>query len=72
MKPEHAKFIRENRKKLSMLDLSKSLGISYTKVRNYMIAENLMLSKNEWVSIRSAKVIGKPRIKKPWNWDALL
>lgn len=65
---EKQKFIKENRLKLSMIDISKAIHISYNKVRNYMVENNLMLSKTE---INNVKIIKRSNKNKSWNWDAM-
>ena len=72
MKESDKKYIQENRLKESMLGMAKDLGISYNRVRNYMITENLMLTKKQVQKIQVAKTkITKSKMK-PWNWDALI
>lgn len=67
MNTEAEQYIRENRLKESMLDMSKKINTSYNKVRNYMIANNLTLSKAE---INNVKIIKRNKPKR-WDWDAL-
>ena len=54
-----------------MLTMAKCLGISYSKVRNYMIKNNLQVSQETVFKIRSLKKRESTPNKKPWNWDAL-
>ena len=71
MNLEQQKYIKENRTKESMLTMAKCLGISYNKVRNYMILKNLQVSQDTVFKIRSLKKRESTPNKKPWNWDAL-
>jgi hypothetical protein len=71
MNLEQQKYIKENRTKESMLTMAKCLGISYNKVRNYMIFKNLQVSQETVFKIRSLKNRESTPNKKPWNWDAL-
>jgi len=71
MNLEQQKYIKENRTKESMLTMAKCLGISYNKVRNYMILKNLQVSQETVFKIRSLKKRESTPNKKPWNWDAL-
>jgi hypothetical protein len=54
-----------------MLTMAKCLGISYNKVRDYMILKNLQVSQETVFKIRSLKNRESTPNKKPWNWDAL-
>lgn len=67
MNTEAEKYIRENRLKESMLDMSKKLNVSYNKVRDYMIANGLTLTKHQ---INKVKTIKRSKPKR-WDWDAL-
>jgi hypothetical protein len=76
MTAAHEDYIKENRLKQSMLDMSYSLGISYNKVRNYMIENDLQVPKLQTYKIRAAKTSSRKKKKgsndsRPWNWDAL-
>jgi sugar diacid utilization regulator len=71
MNLEQQKYIKQNRTKESMLTMAKCLGISYNKVRNYMILKNLQVSQDTVFKIRSLKKRESTPNKKPWNWDAL-
>ena len=71
MNLEQQKYIKENRTKESMLTMAKCLGISYSKVRNYMKKNNLQVSQETVFKIRSLKNRESTPNKKPWNWDAL-
>ena len=71
MNLEQQKYIKENRTKESMLTMAKCLGISYNKVRDYMILKNLQVSQETVFKIRSLKKRESTPNKKPWNWDAL-
>lgn len=71
MKKESENYIKQNYSKTSMLDMSKNLGISYRKVRDFMIENKLTVSKTECYKIRSLKMKKAQYINKPWNWDAL-
>jgi uncharacterized protein YeeX (DUF496 family) len=71
MNLEQQKYIKENRTKESMLTMAKCLGISYNKVRDYMIKNNLQVSQETVFKIRSLKNRESTPNKKPWNWDAL-
>ncbi|KAB8153400.1 hypothetical protein EZY14_009210 [Kordia sp. TARA_039_SRF] len=62
------KYIKENREKLSMMDMAKCLNISYNKVRNFMIENDLMISPEKVQQIRINKI---RKVNRPWNWDAL-
>ena len=69
-------YIKENRLKQSMLDMAYSLDISYSKVRNFMIANDLQVPKLQTYKIRAAKTRAVKKKKgsndsRPWNWDAL-
>jgi len=55
MNIEAEKYIRENRLKESMLDMSKKLNVSYNKVRDYMIANGLTLTKNQINKVKTIK-----------------
>lgn len=72
-------FIRKNRLTMSMANMGKQIGVSYNRVRNFMIQENLMLTKTEVDNIRwpnrATKV--KPKKEEPprpknnrWYYDA--
>lgn len=56
--PVQVQFIEENRLNLSMVDLSKILGISFNKVRKYMIENGLKLTNEEVQRIRIEKTYG--------------
>ena len=56
MKESDQKYIRDNRLKLSMLDMSKHLGMPYSRVRSFMVAQDLMVSKQDVYRIRNAKM----------------
>jgi hypothetical protein len=71
MNLEQQEYIKKNRTKESMLTMAKCLGISYNKVRNYMILKNLQVSQETVFKIRSLKKRESTPNKKPWNWDAL-
>jgi hypothetical protein len=71
MNLQQQKYIKENRTKESMLTMSKCLGISYHKVRKYMILKDLQVSQETVFKIRSLKKRESTPNKKPWNWDAL-
>jgi hypothetical protein len=71
MKIVHEEYIKKNRTKESMLTMAKCLGISYDKVRNYMILNNLQVSQDTVFKIRSLKRKQSTPNKRPWNWDAL-
>jgi len=71
-KTEIENYIKENRLKKSMLDMSIVLGISYNKVRNYMVENNLMISKELVLKIRSSRNKEIANQEKPWNWNACL
>lgn len=45
-------FIRKNRLTMSMANMGKQIGVSYNRVRNFMIQENLMLTKSQVDNIR--------------------
>jgi len=47
MTKEQIEYIRKNRLKESMYNMAAELDISYNKVRDYMIANNLQLTKEE-------------------------
>jgi hypothetical protein len=53
MNLEQQEYIKKNRIKESMLTMAKCLGISYNKVRNYMILKNLQVSQETVFIIRS-------------------
>lgn len=61
-------YIQENRLKASMVDMATCLSISYNKVRNYMINNNLQTTKKELEQIKTIK----RSKKKAWDWDALV
>lgn len=67
MNIEAEQYIRENRLKESMLDMSKNINVSYNKVRDYMIANGLTLTKHQ---INKVKKIKRSKPKR-WDWDAL-
>ena len=71
MTESHQYYIKENRLKESMLGMSKVIGVSYNQVRNYMIKNNLMLSKEQVLKIQVRKCKETKSKAKPWNWDAL-
>jgi len=71
MNLQQQKYIKENRIKESMLTMAKYLGISYHKVRKYMILKDLQVSQETVFKIRSLKKRESTQNKKPWNWDAL-
>jgi hypothetical protein len=71
MNLEQQEYIKKNRTKESMLTMAKCLGISYNKVRNYMILKNLQVSQETVFKIRSLKKRESTPNKKPWNWNAL-
>jgi uncharacterized protein YgiM (DUF1202 family) len=71
MNLQQQKYIKENRIKESMLTMAKCLGISYHKVRKYMILKDLQVSQETVFKIRSLKKRESTPNKKPWNWDAL-
>lgn len=45
-------YIRKNRLTMSMVNMGKQMGISYNRVRNFMMQENLMLTKSQVDNIR--------------------
>jgi len=45
-------YIRENRLKMSIMKMGKQLDLSYTRVRNFMIENNLELSKDQVQQLR--------------------
>lgn len=55
MEIAHQNFIRENRLKKSMLDMSKEIGISYNRVREFMIENNLQLTSEQISLIKQLK-----------------
>jgi len=71
MTEDDKKYINENRLNLSMIDMSEVVNISYNKVRDYMIKNNLTLSKKEINVIKCLKRKSNNLKTKKWNWDAL-
>ncbi len=67
MNPAAEKYIIENRFSKSMVDMAKQISIPYNKVRDYMIANNLALTKQQ---IHKIKAI-KRNTPKNWDHDAL-
>lgn len=67
MNEENQKYIKENRMTMSMKDMATVLGISYNRVRQFMIDEDIMLTKDE---VQEIKRINRSK-PKPWNWNAL-
>ena len=55
MGPEQMDYIRENRLKMSMVDMGKFLNISYNSIRNFMIEQGLTLSKRELQDVKNLK-----------------
>lgn len=49
-------FILENRLSLSMNDMADQLNVGYSSVRNYMVANNLQLTKAQVTDIRLEKL----------------
>jgi phage antirepressor YoqD-like protein len=72
MKITHQNYIEENRLKMSMVDMAQVMDISYNKVRDYMIANNFMLTKEQVYKVKSIKKNNVNSKSKPWNWDAIL
>jgi phage antirepressor YoqD-like protein len=56
MTKQDQEYIKENRLKLSMLDMAAHLDISYNRVRNFMIENNLQVDKATVIAIRSKKI----------------
>ena len=71
MTEEDKKYIKENRLNQSMIDMSKVVNTSYNKVRDYMIENNLNLSKKEINAIKCLKRTSNNLKIKKWNWNAL-
>jgi hypothetical protein len=67
----HKNYIKENRFKQSMLDMADDLGISYNKVRNYMVENDLQVTKQQVYEIRATKLKNTIGGNKPWHWNAL-
>jgi phage antirepressor YoqD-like protein len=68
MNDDQKEFIKENREKLSMMDIANLLDLSYNRVRNFMIENDLMISPQKVQQIRINKI---RKVNRPWNWDAL-
>jgi len=68
---EDKQYIKENRMHYSMMDMAIWIGCSYNRVRNYMIQNDLMVSKKTAYQIRSRKMGTAKNNDLPWDWDAL-
>lgn len=67
MEQSHKDFIVKNRFSKSMLDMASELQISYTAVRNFMVKNNLTITKKQVLEIRSKKVISQNKTHKSSN-----
>lgn len=56
MTKQDQEYIKNNRLKYSMLDMAAHLDISYNRVRNFMIENNLQVDKATVIAIRSKKI----------------
>lgn len=53
--PSQEEFIRENRLKMSMVDMSEATGVSYHRIRLFLIDNNLKLNTIEVQKLRNIK-----------------
>jgi len=61
-------YIRKNRLKISIADMSKKLGITEYRAQKFMKANGLRVDKETILKIKAAKWKGSKRKEKPWNW----
>ena len=61
-------FIKDNRLKMSMLDMEREISVSYTCIRKYMMEMNLMVEKKIVQQIRTNKLTNK-KADTAWYWN---
>lgn len=70
---EQIEFIKANRLEMSMVHLAKHLEMPYSRLRNYMVANNLQVDLKTIQKIRVTKMKKRSKkrfwVKDPWNYN---
>tara|TARA_R110000868_G_scaffold139805_2_gene354923 strand:+ start:7945 stop:8163 length:219 start_codon:yes stop_codon:yes gene_type:complete len=65
-------YINENRFKQSMMEMARNLSIPYSRIRIYMVENDLMLTKKQINDIKQKTNNSNRLAKTGWSWPGVV